>query len=489
MVGPRCYGAAGGERFGLRENRRWWRRYGSVVPLLLLGGCAGEKKAIDEDSAEPTPACEQAAWPQWSPTLEAETRFEAETAAWLPVEGGAVHTSTDDETIAADSVAVIGGATSSLILNKVSYNLSGSITATTEARLLVLQTNAAGEPSIAFKTAVHAGQTVTLADTFAVTSNTETVTVQVEVDDGGTASLTGVRIEGTQWAFSTDTPAAPLALGFLIHIEEQPSLMENQAQWASRARVVEGLSQMLASHGAKLTLQPDATFIAATTKWNPEWVTARAAEGMGWSIHFHETDGGAAGIDNSVRAALAVASQAGLTLTDMNGGFTAAAWETVANDGVESLSAFKNSQTQAELGMATTQPWRPAEGSGDADEAAFETPTADGPVVYLPGTSIRENDHARFANFAERHLSQALAHARPDFVNTWYFIEHVDGFGPGNPDEFGAYMTNGDFDADLAEIDAFFTETADPLVAAGSLAYATTTEMSAEYLDWEHPCR
>ncbi len=480
------------ERRHERQRQRARRSGGlgiSVVGLLLVG-CDGAPVDPPADSAEPAPACTQEAWPQWAPTLEAEERFAAASASWAAVDDAVVLTPAHDATMPVDTITVTGpgSARSDFVLNKSEYSLSGSITSTSEARLLILDVTSGGEPSIVAKVVLHSGQTVALADVFSMMSNTERVTAVVEVDDAGMATLSGVRISGTQWVRDPAPAAAPLALGFLLHIEEQPSLMASVEQWESRAQVVAGLSGMLATHGARLTLQPDATFIAATTKWDPEWFAARADEGMGWSFHFHAS-GGDAGVDNAVRAASAVAGQAGITLTDMNGGFAEGVWETVANDGVISLSAFKNSVTQAELALATTQPWRPADGTGDADEGAFEVPTPEGPVVYLPGTAVRENDHARFANFAERRLSQALARARPDFVNTWYFIEHVDGFGPGSPEGFTAYMVDGGFDADLVDIDAFLTNTADPLRDAGTVTYTTTTEMAAQYVAWEAPCR
>jgi hypothetical protein len=316
------------------------------------------------------------------------------------------------------------------------------------------------------------------------------VQVLLTLDEPGTATLDGFSLVGTRWAQSPDPPAGGLVrLGFLFHIEQDINLVVDEATWRRRATVVDALSAALSAHGAALSLQADATFIRGAATWDPGWIEAREAEGMAFSVHVHDESGGETDVEQGLRDGRSALRESNVMPTDLNGGFLTAPWLTARLAGFTSLTAFKDPTTQLGLPRVQIQPWRPADGVGGSDPAAFMVHDPDGPLLYLPGHDIREVDHARFPGSAAQVMSQVLAHARPNYVNTWYFVLHVDGFGPiGDDAALDAYLAGDTFQADIAAYDQFLTDTADPLVDQGFLVYDTPAGMEATWEAWLAKC-
>lgn len=448
----------------------------AAVPLLVLG-CTGRK-----DPEPDLPICPDPVTEGFDPAWESELRFDASTATWsgdmegTPVDGAEVWTGR-------------GTSSTELQLNRgYTYAAVGIFSADVASNVSLVVTTESGSEVTLYSWPVAAGETVVIDEDLVITSSAHAFHVSVEMNGEGTSTL-DLQLTGDQWAETPDVQAAaPVLLGFLIHIEETGALKTDEVSWQRRAAVVQALSQVLAAHGAALTLQPGESFIAGEEIWSPGWFADREAEGMTWSAHVHNEADGEEALEKSVRTGIQNYESAGIAVKDLNGGWNLAIWRTLAKAGLESLTAFKNPETQLDLARPHVQPWRPADGTGAADEDVFSTHDPDGPLIYLPGSGIRDADHARFSEFTRRHLSQVRAHARAGYVNTWYFMEHVDGFGPdASLDEFDEYLADG-LDADLAHIDAGLTNVIDPLVAAGEVEYSNPDAMRRDWQEWEASC-
>jgi hypothetical protein len=147
--------------------------------------------------------------------------------------------------------------------------------------------------------------------------------------------------------------------------------------------------------------------------------------------------------------------------------------------------------------MGTGPPWEaglpfwagrfpgPPDGAGASDESRFLVHDPDGPLLYLPGLASREADPDRVAPRGVATMSQVLARARPGFVNTWYFMDHVDGYGAGlDAGAFEAYAADG-LDADLQGYGALL----DALAAGGAAVRPVgLPEMASAHADWLQGC-
>lgn len=442
--------------------------------LLLLAACGAPPPPADAPARCPTPVTDG-----WAPATEVEVRMDGASAAWEAVDGARV-------TVSADGVTVEGpgAAETTVVIDRgETYTLHGAVDGPGTVTVRQL-----GDDGLAL-TLVEATLPGPGVFTLPVTPTRSGETLEIELGADAVATFRGVELRGRQWADVGLSPRAPLQLGFLIHTEADATLLTDQAKWARRAAVFEGLSGVLSAHGAALTVQPDVSFLRATSGWDPTWFDARADEGMAWSVHLHDEDGGAEQVEQAAKGAVEGFRGIGESVTDVNGGFGVGAWDALAALGLRSVTAFKDDATQAGLPLSYTGPWRLSPDASTDDLQAFIRHDPAGPVVYLPGDSRREPDHARFPDFARRSLSQAGAHADPARVNTWYFVLHVNEFGPqGDAAAADTYFADGSFEGDLAAYDRFLTEIADPLVAEGALTYGTPDTMLAAWEAWEEGC-
>lgn len=450
-----------------------------IVVLVVLSGCTGRK------SPDLRPLCPEPVTEAFDPLWEEELRFDAATTTWTPSDPG--------PEAAADGEGVtwtgLGRSTAELSLNRgYTYAFRGTLTADVDTTVSLVQTTEAQSTSTQALWSVLAGETLEIDETF-LDQHTGGFTVSANLEREGTAHL-DLDVTGEQWADVPDVVGAgPLLLGFLMHIEDSGTLSADEVNWSRRAAVVTALSQALQAHGAALTLQPGQSFVQGGLNFDPGWFAEREAEGMAWSVHVHNEADGAEALEQSVRTSVKNYRDAGIDVDDVNGGFKLGIWSNLENSGVKSLTAYKNPDTQLDLARPHVQPWRPADGTSSADEDAFGEHDPSGPLVYLPGSGVREEDNARFGEFARRHLAQVREHTRADEVNTWYFIQHVDGFGPDVlSDEFDEYLAEG-LAADMATIDDVLSSVVDPLVASGEVEYSDPGRMRTAFREWEDACR
>jgi hypothetical protein len=176
-----------------------------------------------------------------------------------------------------------------------------------------------------------------------------------------------------------------------------------------------------------------------------------------------------------------------MDVTDINGGFDSGPWARFAAAGYRSLSAYKDPSTQLGTPAGSVLPWRPPSNGVQGEE--FQVDDASTELLYLPGMLGREPDHARWGAWAERALSQALAHTRDGQVNTWYFVLHVAGFGPEADEEaLDAYLDGEGLQGDLEFYRDFLSNVTDPLVESGRVVYDSPEGMCAAWWGGREGC-
>lgn len=459
-----------------------------MILLPLLYACDGKPA---EDTAAGLPPCPEPVTEGWEVLWEDEVRLDGASATWSS-DGLAVSSGGDAcATRSCVTATGEGSASASMLLNRgVDYHLTARVTADHAGAIEVVQHLRAGGTRVLASEAWTEAADSPVSLGFILEQNGSTVDLVLRLDQPGVLVVDGWSVTGPQWARVEAEPEAPLPVGFLVHVEDSPAFETEAARWSRRGLVLESLAERLAAHGARLTVQPDSTFVRGALAWDPAWFDRMEALGTDWSAHLHDEAGGAEGVEAAARDARRAFEEAGRTVTDLNGGFGVGPWARLEAAGYRSLSAYKNADTQLGLSLGYAQPWRPADGTTSADEAAFATHDPEGPLVYLPGMAVREADHARLADFGDRVLSQALAHTRSGWVQSWYFLDHVDAFGPSDDeDALAAWLEAGELTAELDLVERLFTEVLDPEVAAGRVRYATPTELAGEFLEWEASCR
>lgn len=444
--------------------------------LLTLLGC--DRSAL--------PPCGTPRTAGWQPETEDEVRVDEATAAWED-DDGAPHGLVEGAACSTPPCLVVAGgrASTPISLNRgVAHRLTATAWADTAARVVVRQRSEDGSWREVAALDVDGPTDVDLAFTPDGTGDEGAIVFEA----AGAGSLDELSVQAETWSRVDADGHVPVLLGFLIHVEADGRFLVDEERWSIRARLVEGLAATLGAHGARLGLQPDVTFISGAESWEPGWLATRGAADVSYSLHVHgEEEGEPTDVADAIRRARGAFEAAGLDVTDMNGGFSTGAWGRAAGLGVRSVSAYKDPVTQESLPAIYTQPWRPAEGAADAE--SFVAHDDAGPVTYIPGSPVREVEHARVPEFVDRVVSQVHRNAREGFVNTWYFVLHVDNFLPQEDEAQASYVAGDGLAADLAHYDRMLTEVLDPLVAAGLVTYSDPAAMAAASEAWEAACQ
>lgn len=379
------------------------------------------------------PPCERPGTDAWEPeTIEVSVPGTWSEEASTPCDG---------------CVDIVNDATLTFVANRgVTHHLRG--TASTPARVQVadLDTEVSGSFDLTFAPLVDDPQATLII---------------------GPTSITGLSLTRDDWAEVSDPASGTLNLGFLIHIEADPGFVSDEAKWTRKARVIAGLADVFAANGAVLTVQADASFVRGAAAWDPTLIDRG---GLDWSIHIHPAEDGS-DLERVTREGRVALDELGVFATDLNGGFGLGKWRTVANIGITTVSAFKDADTQTGLPVATTRPWRLGPDASNADLDAFLVDDPEGPVVYLPGSPTSEIDHTRFPDHARRVLTQARAHTTDGLYDTWYFVLHVDDFGPSDPDALDVWLDEA-LPAALEPYDQLLAGLDDPFVGATTMGEA-----------------
>ncbi len=306
---------------------------------------------------------------------------------------------------------------------------------------------------------------------------------------------------------------APLLLGIGIHVEPfgaVPSALVPEAKAPPRRagrqpdyhekeffrRQVADLREVVRiveSHRGKLTVQAQTPFTKVASESGETVLSDLEKGGHEIALHFHEDahlgkESETLGVEKwsaVMKEEIEWLRKAGATrLRYWSGGnlyehlLTAA-----AGAGLDVMGDYKNPKLQkSDERLLTVFPWRPAAGPSDLEKFSKHDPA--GKIVYLPSGAFGKEDYAasrrskeaggdeKYFDFLTESLEKSLRAARKDRVNTFHITIH--------PGEF-----RGDRRAPFSVIDRWLAKAVAPLIKAGKLKWATYSQMSDAYLEWE----
>jgi hypothetical protein len=361
--------------------------------------------------------------------------------------------------------------------------------------------------------------------------------LSVEVEPNTHLHLDDVQVESAFWRMAEiegasqvvgginvpPEPVAPVHISFLIHIEDPSLLQNNETFFQMKTAVFRELARTFYEHGGFLTIQPEQDWpMAAESKFQPGLLAELADQyNVVYSTHTHgpncrddkgklrsaedcnQQPGWDRQLQNDdvleyvgeLRDLLSQAS--GTTVSDHNGNWDFAQTSRYAEVSILTLSGYKKKHDQATYDRLINNPWRPGQVNADENIEAFLTHHPETNVIYVPGWGQAVTRHPERALSRLRPMiSQFIAHADPERVNTFYAILHVDHFysRAGNPDYMayneatGEITYSAEFEQHIQGWDDMLTELIDPLVAEGYLQWTSVPEMGQLYLEWEAAC-
>lgn len=451
-------------------------RHAAVAVLAWLCGCA-------EPPAVPG-TCARGDSPRWTPATEEVERYALDDLRWMDADGTTLPLATGDS--GAGSLPFSGTAAARMIVERaVPHRLL--LTLAGEAAVTVRIRSGSGTGTLLAQRVIPPGGGA-VEIPFVQDAGQRAVLLTLDSED---ARVEAFSVRATAWQRAPEAApvagASPLQLGVLVHTEAEPEVYSDSAAFHRRADVITDLAAMLDAHGLPLSVQADMSLARGSMGLAPDWVPALAARGASFSVHTHGEDGNTADLLRVVDAARAAWMDFGVPVSDQNGGFLLAPWAALSERGIRSLTAWKDARGQGALPGAAVAPWRPADGTVEAE--AFVAHDPDGPLVYLPGAPGTDPDPRRIPDGAERMLSQALSQVRAGPPSTWYLVLHVDQFGAMVPARaFADWRAGGGLAAELAPLDAWLTDAVDPRVAAGRIVYENVDGMRLSYERWERAC-
>jgi len=369
------------------------------------------------------------------------------------------------------------------------------------------------------------------------TRGVEYALLSIDVGPNRTLDIDDVSIEAEQWRMQDRAmlervvggipvpivPLAPVHFNVLIHIEDPRLITQQAGYFWQKTTVFTELARLLHEHGGFLTIQPEEDWPLASMQFAPTLLADLAGQyGVVYSTHTH----GPSCIDpegrlrssqdcNDCRSCPGwemidtdqdpttpeyvgalrelIAEISGTEVSDHNGNWHYDNLSALADAGVATWSAYKNSNTQGTFEELFTNPWRPTECDAIESPETFFTHDPEGGVVFIPGwgqaiTRHPERIHTRLAAM----LSQVLYHADPDRVNTFYIVTHVDHYRGENGTPYidvdsatGEITLHEAFLEDLAHWEETLTELIDPLVAEGYLAWTSLPAIGELFQTWE----
>jgi hypothetical protein len=350
------------------------------------------------------------------------------------------------------------------------------------------------------------------------------------IDDAmaeGTQWRMAARVDGGRIVGGVNVPAEPVApvhFAIVIHIEDPSLLQQQQAYFLQYTAIFTEMARILHEHGGFLTIQPEEDWAMGAQRFAPTALADLARDfGVVYSTHTHgpnciDADGRPRSVEDCDRSdRLAgwvpavedccdptvpvyvdnlqelLSSVSGTKVTDHNGNWEYTNPNALGAVGVETWSAFKNSQTQRTFDLLMNNPWRPSATSARDDPSEFLVHDPATQVVYIPGwgqslTQNLERVSARLAPMA----SQFIRFADPERVNTFYIVTHVGHFESDDGAEYihvdeasGRLAYSAAFLRDLEYWDEALTDIVDPLVAGGYLRWTSLPEMGRLYVEWE----
>jgi hypothetical protein len=269
------------------------------------------------------------------------------------------------------------------------------------------------------------------------------------------------------------SPPPPLYVVSMMHAEEQPFFLDEQT-YLKYATDLRNLMDVFDSHGAKIALGPDWTFIQGTMSFDPTLFSDFQTHGHGVDTHAHETQYDLGQVHDMLDAAGVQDTIIG------NGGFTktwddqnwAAYVSHFTDQGGDQMFlaavAFKDPVTQVVDSLYT--PIRPSF-AGD-----WMVHDPEGPLVYIPGAPSKSKPAPgpAFFDWLMSAVDYAVAGAVPGKINCCYWHDSVHNYDGSSPAQFR-----------IATWEAVLSDYFDDKVADGLIVWANFSEMYQLYIDWE----
>lgn len=311
------------------------------------------------------------------------------------------------------------------------------------------------------------------------------------------AILAGCLLAGAAVAAAADDGQPVLLFGLGIHIEPLGRTAQgytagqgdywNDTYFRRHVEDLRTLAAIVERHGGRMTVQAQSPFTQVAIAKGEALLAELAARGHEIGLHFHE-DAHLGHNSGTLSTAtwcqvmadeIALVKQAGgvATVRYWSGGnLYPGVFQAASCAGLSVNSDWKNPRTQEfPAAVRSLHPWRPAGGTDGVEFSAFVTHDPQGPVVFLPEgayTVANVKEGGDYLAVVTDALHNSLAQLDPERVNVMHFTLH-----PGE--------LRGDPAAPFAAVEAFLATVVDPLVAAGSVRWATLGEMADAYIAWE----
>jgi len=267
----------------------------------------------------------------------------------------------------------------------------------------------------------------------------------------------------------------PLYIVSMMHAEEENFYL-NETTFLGYSDTLRKLQVIFDTHGGKIALQPDWTFIEGEMDFDPTLFEEFQAAGHGVDTHAHESIHDVGYVHDLLDSAGAIDTIV------VNGGFgntfgpdgnwaAYLASFTLSGTGEQMFQcvvAYKDAQSQTVDSLYT--PIRPST-TGD-----WMVHDPNGPLVYIPGapTNGLTGSDPQFFTLLPPAIDNALAGRIPGKINTFYWHDPVSLYS-GNP----LSLTRMSF-WNLLFLDYF-----NDLVASGDIVWSNFNEMHQLYLQWE----
>jgi hypothetical protein len=260
---------------------------------------------------------------------------------------------------------------------------------------------------------------------------------------------------------------------------------------------LQALAAIAEKHGGRMTVQVQTPFTSVCVKTGERILAEFERRGHEIALHFHEDahlgrNGGSLLVETwtaVMKEEIELIKKAGATRVRYwsGGNLYPDVLKAAAAVGLDVMSDHKNPRVQRTFPeLLAINPWRPAGGPTAEDIAAFAKHDPSGKIVYLPDgiftrtdfNSMRRSEfagsEAKYFDFLADSLRASLKAARADRVNVFHITVHAGEFrgGPDAEKPFGV-------------IDRWLTDAVAPLVKAGSVKWATFSEMADAFRVWE----
>jgi len=268
--------------------------------------------------------------------------------------------------------------------------------------------------------------------------------------------------------------AGPSGLGLnittLIQIPNDPTFAEEAGQ-GGIANKLRTMASIFESHGAKLTIQTEMSFIQGC-KYFDNVLLDLYKRGHDVHLFLDIPVNVISDEDRDVyiferRNALAEIGIGGTNTSGVAGGYVIGDFATrFPTLGFEYASAYKDPMTGESLPFRTDV-FRASSGPD------FSIPDPQGNLVYLPGDTGIDFQHnpmivQSFIPITNS-LITAMLKSSPDRVNTWYFVLGINDFT----------------DSEILLMEQWLINTVDPLVATGKVAWRTLVTSYNLFLEYE----